>query len=493
METVPTTHSADVPHPLETVANQLREQLGRPLKILYVQKYHSENPPHHPFDQIFKTYSVNFNTFSAKNLDIIYVEGMILLDLASHNPLQIRQLLNQLANDALICMIGKPAPSVHTFALNSHKVFRQLLESFAYVDKISTDALPQTQPKIASKKTLFTQRIKKPLELIFPQKNRENMVFFASNHYWYANQRLNRFESWTELAHERAIKQPINLKRYYFSSEKFLKLCYFSNEKAQPIRDELVREIVFLTEQQPIIQHQPHLLGFHLAEDYGWLVREKIPGMRLSSAIVEHYPYNPKKVILSILEQLAQLEDQGLYHTDLHTGNVLLLADDQAMLIDYGAIRDTPRDIHAPHKHVLTSFFSFLYEVSQGALLDNKHFSPALINKKYYPVAYHHWIEQLLSVSFKTWSFSFMLKLWQGETELQPEDQAAAQQLQLWLEQIEEKFNQSLFKLNKFERKFIKKLSKELKKTSNNTTIQNLWNRCFRTAAADSCKEREVL
>ncbi|TCD11305.1 glycosyltransferase [Oricola cellulosilytica] len=191
-------------------------------------------------------------------------------------------------------------------------------------------------------------------------------LYFASNHFWYLNDNLQAFKSWTNISNKVA-PDVHEGSRLFFFSDRLLAKQYFLDIPKQfaPNKTEFGNEVSFLTNPPPNFG----ALNLHChgeSESESWLVRDLAEGESLDRRIASgDGGYDPVGIIRDVLEQLCVLEEAGLYHNDVRTWNVLIGKDGRARLIDYGAISSKRKDCVWPDD-LLLSFLIFLREVLTG-------------------------------------------------------------------------------------------------------------------------------
>lgn len=194
-------------------------------------------------------------------------------------------------------------------------------------------------------------------------------VYFASNKFWLANDAISRFHHWTPLAHEFDVPGLDRRRRYFDTSDQFLKLFRFHGPQGALNRQELEREIACLNRPDAAALGLPKLAAHFMGQHEGWILRERVSGTLLSTCLLNGEKLDSAAIVDSLLQQLAALEGAGLFHQDLRAWNILVRPDGLATLIDYGSIsgectdRDYPRDWRIP----LLIFLSQLFK-SQDAL-----------------------------------------------------------------------------------------------------------------------------
>lgn len=179
-------------------------------------------------------------------------------------------------------------------------------------------------------------------------------LYFASNTCWFACNTITHFHHWTPLAHELDRLGHDRGRRYFESNSQLMKLFRFHGKHGEWNRKELEREIAFLSRADIAGLGYPKILDYKLGKIEGWVLRERIPGQLLSTALLGDKPPDPGTVVQALLPQLCELELRNLFHEDLRVWNVLISTDGRIILIDYGSItsertdREYPQDWRIP-------------------------------------------------------------------------------------------------------------------------------------------------
>jgi O-antigen chain-terminating methyltransferase len=327
----------------------------------------------------------------------------------------------------------------------------QLLQPFAYLEKL-TEYPP------------ITTHFKQP-------------VFFCSDSYWYAKGAIQRFDYWTELSRQRFEEEtPTHTnfhmhkqtRRYYFTDTQILKHYRLTREKIKSNRNEVQAEINFIENNISKINTLPNLLTYNVSEEDAWILREKIPGTRLSCIIQDGGDYDSGKVLASLLQQLALFEQHGFYQNDLRPWNFILSENNTVFIIDYGTVSPTPRDSLSRRKSIYMSFLMLAHEVIYKEVLIeiDRQFSPVYISPRYFPENYTIWLSHLLSIDFSQWSFALFLELLDRKELPHKYFNVAANNMQLWLNEVDQQSVNPKFKIQHFQKYFIKKLRLEVTKAS---------------------------
>jgi O-antigen chain-terminating bifunctional methyltransferase/kinase len=229
---------------------------------------------------------------------------------------------------------------------------------------------------------------------------------FASNRWWYLGGALARFDHWTDVPHEAATGVHAGTRRYYFTANRLAKHFLLSGQPGERNRLELEREAAFLGSPPPGLR-TPVLYGKGVAETEGWLVRELLPGRRVSELIAAAEPFDRAAVIGDVLDDLCALEAAHLYHGDVRTWNLILGTDGRARLIDYGDITSSPRDCAWPD-NIFLSFLIFVHELESHELLGALPMrTPAFAPQQFTPEL-RGWISALWRRPVEDWTFAFL-------------------------------------------------------------------------------------
>ncbi len=229
-------------------------------------------------------------------------------------------------------------------------------------------------------------------------------LLFCSNKYWYLGGRVQAFTSWTDQQHEVAGNAFGGTRRYYFSEAQIAKYFLLEEPLTEANRKEIESEISFLSGPAPKPKGWPHLIACGIEADAAWLVRELVPGERLSELIMERRPYDPVGIVRSVLGELATLQASGLYHNDVRTWNIILRPDGEATLIDYGSITALKSDVVWPHD-VFLSFLLFVRELVAGGIPKVAPTRAPLLSPQHLSEPLRSWAVQLWSKPRDAWSF----------------------------------------------------------------------------------------
>lgn len=193
--------------------------------------------------------------------------------------------------------------------------------------------------------------------------------FIASNKYFILNDFIEEIQEYKVSSHKLSNNTHQNTRKYYITSNSFIKVLSFANEERKEInKNEFENETSFLRKINSINNSFPKLIMTIKNGDEAILIREKLDGLLLSEIIENKIMYNPEDVINSVLSQLVILEQQGFYHNDLRTWNIIV-SNNNYKLIDFGAISSNNQDCIWPYDTFL-SLINFIQEVYLHTTID---------------------------------------------------------------------------------------------------------------------------
>ncbi len=217
-------------------------------------------------------------------------------------------------------------------------------------------------------------------------------LLVASNQYWILDGNIAAFQEWSSDPHALANGVYRGTRRYFFSSGHVLKYYKFSHP-GEYNRTDFERELKFLKQHPPDFC-AAKLLLFGEQHDQGWVVFERFHGRLLLDLLREGAALDSKALLISVLRQLAVLEEAGLYHNDVRTWNVIVADDGTPHLIDYGSIGELPQDCVWP-RNLFLSFLIFVREVVTGVVDDPNPLRTIAISPFSLPQPYRTWATQL--------------------------------------------------------------------------------------------------
>ncbi|MBN2225309.1 MAG: hypothetical protein JW765_11570 [Deltaproteobacteria bacterium] len=196
------------------------------------------------------------------------------------------------------------------------------------------------------------------------------VLLFCSNQYWYANGHMGAFDSWAPYSSEITGGFRQGTRRYFFCTDKIVKNYCFCGSPAQGDRREMESEVSFLSDPPIEGKSIPRLVAYHIGGSDGVLVMERLPGILLTTAVLQGIDYNSALVLRDVLERLYDLERVGLYHNDIAQWNVLVNGNGGSALIDFASISDELRSSHWPYDPIL-HFFLFAQTVIRRRFLSS--------------------------------------------------------------------------------------------------------------------------
>ena len=239
-------------------------------------------------------------------------------------------------------------------------------------------------------------------------------LYFASNRYWFLNNQLEAFDSWTSESHAFANNASFGTRRYFFSNNLIAKLFYLDDQETHKNKEYLEANLWEYNNESKFLQNKPTKLqtpqlishGKHTNE--AWLVRERIPGELLIDWIRAGKTYNADLIIKEILEQLTLLEKDGFYHSDVRLWNILINPDGHVTLIDYSAISKAKEDCAWP-TNIFLSFMISMHEIISSDVIAPDPVRSHSLNPNKFPEPYRHILWELFEKPVSEWSFSFLL------------------------------------------------------------------------------------
>ena len=231
-------------------------------------------------------------------------------------------------------------------------------------------------------------------------------LYVASNRYWILGGLAGRFDSWTVQPHALGEGSHEGRRRYFFCTNTVAKTYRFSHDPMDRNRIEFVREKAFLTNPPPGFSIPACLLAGESSTE-GWIVTERLRGRLLLDLLHEGAVLDHRRILLSVLEQLAALEVAGLYHDDIRTWNIFVTDDGSGLLIDFGSISAQVHDVVPPGNPFL-SFLIVVRETTTGAVEDIAFSRIVAISPHGLPQPYHSWAMALWQRPLHEWTFKFM-------------------------------------------------------------------------------------
>src|SRR5581483_1986245 len=261
-------------------------------------------------------------------------------------------------------------------------------------------------------------------------------LLFASNRYWYFGREMGTFESTRLQSHALAGNVHAGTRSYFFGDGKMIKRFRLTGPVAADNRQELAREIEFLTKHGSALGY-PERIESGCADHETWLVRESVSGELLLDAIQSGKAYDPARVIRDILQQLAALEQRGLFHNDVTVWNTILKSDGGAILIDYGAISATRANCNWPDD-LLQAFIQFVRDVVTRETPRTLPFRRPFISPFSLPMPYRQWLSGVWTATSPDWTFAELLRTFDGTSAVAPNSPVREPAIGLWIGSMEQ-------------------------------------------------------
>lgn len=245
----------------------------------------------------------------------------------------------------------------------------------------------------------------------------ERPLYFASEKFWFVGNDFRAFDSWRFQSHPMDMSSHQKSRRYFFSNGVMLKQYSLENPGRREFnREEFQNEASFLAEA-PEAMGAPALLEAVVDRDDCWIVREITQGRILLEMMKEHVPYSPERVADGLIRQLVALEERGLFHNDVRCWNLLVDADSQAHLIDFGAISPARVDCVWPGD-LLLSLMVTVREIFMGHVGPVLPVRRGLLDLSMLPMRYQAAFAHELSRPQGEWTFKELasrINGWAGE------------------------------------------------------------------------------
>lgn len=406
---------------IQSIVNQLRHLLNRPLRVLelgcgspffslhlasqgdevigfdsnldhiiYCQrlaKNHKLNAQFHSGN-----YTTCFSALPDPHFDLLLGFGVFADIVQQQGYAATKQFVEDLTHQVTIALLSTAVekPKKRWGKISKPDPYN-LLESFAYIEPLSKT------------RKIFTDY--------------KNSWFFCSNSYWYTHQKIQRFSTWTNISreifpHEDFTVTHAGKRRYYFTDTHILKHFRLERKNGSN-QQELKNEIKFFKKNQTKLKSLPQLVDYRLKGLSGWILREKLPGIRLSTKIAQGQPYDAQRILGQVLQQLTHLEDHGLYQQDIRTWNFILNEQGNTYMIDFGQIGHENKDILSHLRSNILTFFMFAFEVVHGLHLPHRYLAPMHLNINYFPKYFYPVLKGMLRQDFKKWTYRLIWKYWQ--------------------------------------------------------------------------------
>lgn len=249
---------------------------------------------------------------------------------------------------------------------------------------------------------------------------------------------VGTFNSWRKAPHNMSDSVPHEgTRRYYFGDSFVCKKCTFPTRggvetfQSKRNRTEIMHEAEFLS-KPPAAFKAPQLIESKINRHDGWLAMERIQGSLLCELLAEKHNVNIEKVLKDILTELVILENEGLYHDDIRTWNIIYdSSNDCYRLIDYGSISEKKKDCGWPYDPIL-SFFVFINEIIQNHTDKKVIWRKGYINPFTLPPLYQNWLGELWRKPVEDWNFALVAELFEIRHTL-PNFSASIPGAELWV------------------------------------------------------------
>ncbi|WP_334141205.1 methyltransferase domain-containing protein [Atlantibacter hermannii] len=219
------------------------------------------------------------------------------------------------------------------------------------------------------------------------------------------------FERWEIRPHAAAGFPHHNTRRYYFAKDYIAKVYQFPQgaeylvNQVKRNKVELENSVEFLS-NPPAGFEVPTLLSSGMKHDHGWVVTEILPGVLLNEYLAGKGIIDNDKLIEQVLDQIVILEDNGFYHDDLRTWNIIYDQENEKLnLIDHGSISSNKVDCNWPFD-IFQAFFIFINEIVLPEKNRNAFWRTASINPFALPKPYCNWLNAVWQKSVSDISFN---------------------------------------------------------------------------------------
>lgn len=248
-------------------------------------------------------------------------------------------------------------------------------------------------------------------------------MYVVSNNHLILNNYCQEFTYSSNVPYNTDVEVHENSRRYYFNADIVCKFYNFNKANLSSFekdrsRKELVQEIEFLS-SPPIGFSAPQLINSGTGKNDGWVVMERIKGDLLSDALVKYEDIDLDKIIHNLLEQLVILEENGYYHDDIRSWNILIDEKNKVSLIDYGSISREKKDCVWPD-NIFLAFNIFLKEILIPDEISEGLLRSASISPFNLPARYENWLHQFWRKPVPEWTFRLLLELF-DESNVLPE------------------------------------------------------------------------
>ncbi|WP_052696562.1 methyltransferase domain-containing protein [Pantoea sp. BL1] len=246
-------------------------------------------------------------------------------------------------------------------------------------------------------------------------------MYVVSNNHLLLNNYCQEFTFSSNVPYNTDVEVHENSRRYYFNADIVCKFYNFNKANLSSFekdrsRKELVQEIEFLS-STPAGFSAPQLINSGTSKNNGWVVMERIKGDLLSDVLVKSEDIDLDKIIQNLLEQLVVLEENGYYHDDIRSWNILVNEKNRVNLIDYGSISREKKDCVWPD-NIFLAFNIFLKEILIPTEISEGLLRSASISPFNLPAKYENWLHQFWIKPVQEWTFRLLLDLFNKRNEL---------------------------------------------------------------------------
>ncbi|WP_313553462.1 methyltransferase domain-containing protein [Atlantibacter hermannii] len=237
---------------------------------------------------------------------------------------------------------------------------------------------------------------------------------FSSNYLWCDGKSIGEFTSWKSEPHEYSQGYHLNSRRYYFSDNNVIKCYYFNNGQKESNIQEFHKEYNYYISGHTFPDFIPAIVDCSENEWQGIVVLEKFEGELLSSKIAQGVDLSHQHIISNLLKNIAELEKQGLYHTDLRIWNILLTDNNELNFIDIGSITTDSSTTSWPF-NVFVDFIILIQDIVSANSADISAVRyPFLQDTWYNDPKVKQWIAKIWGTPHSDWNFKLFLELWEN-------------------------------------------------------------------------------
>jgi O-antigen chain-terminating methyltransferase len=263
-------------------------------------------------------------------------------------------------------------------------------------------------------------------------------LFIVSQHYWVLGDAANRFDNALTDPHAEAHGTHEGSRKYLFGANHVVKQSLLVHAtRSVHNQTEYTQEVEFLR-NVPAGFAAAQLLTHGHHDSEAWVAMQRLPGRLLLDLIRDGTPYDSRKILLAVLQQLAALEAAGLYHNDVRTWNVLVdTASEAVHLIDYGSIAPVPKDCVWPG-NLFLSFFIFVKEVTTAQVDEPDPLRTIAISPFSLPDPYRSWALSFWQKPMSEWTYEQLQQSLLAWADSDADTTAEPQPMWAWMQAVEE-------------------------------------------------------